>query len=349
MRSVTVIEYLNYVNERGEAIGHGKKVLGEAVELLKDDFDVHCIASQAYRPEGVSLDLTLPQLNQPSGEATKGAILNQIKATLAAAKTDVVWFTNVDWVLLAYLALFKPKGLKVMATLYRDYASDIAQSASKARRAKASLVRHGIRNVDILVVTNKALRLKDGQIFMPDYVYTESYDAYKVPDSERLDQVVCVGSMRPSKDLRGVAKAFAETDMPVKIIGSFSDKVEFAWLREHATGNFTIEDRKLGDDEYYGLIGSSRYVILPYKMVDYQSATSGILQECLFLGATPIAPKVLLDANGMTGIGYESIDDLADMAAWTNVDAPNDDDLADYMEDNIKKTIFAAIEVGVSR
>lgn len=349
MRSVTVVEYLNYVNECGEAIGHGKKVLSEAVELLKDDFDVHCIASEAYRPEGFALDKALPRLNQSAGEVTNGAILNQIKAVFAAVRTDVVWFTNVDWVLLAYLAFFKPRAVKVMATLYRDYATDIAQGGSKARRVKVAAVRCGIRNIDILVVTNKTLRLSDSQIFMPDYIYTEKYDAYRVPDSEKLNQVVCVGSMRPSKDLRGVVRAFAATNMPVKIVGSFCDKNEFMWLCEHATDNITVEDRKLDDDEYYGLIGGSCYVILPYKLVDYRSATSGILQECLFLGTIPIAPKALLDANGVSGIGYESIDDLADVTTWASAGVPNIDGLADYMEENIKKTILTALEADALR
>lgn len=349
MRSVTVVEYLNYVNECGEAIGHGKKVLSEAVELLKDDFDVHCIASEAYRPEGFALDKALPRLNQSAGEVTNGAILNQIKAVFAAVRTDVVWFTNVDWVLLAYLAFFKPRAVKVMATLYRDYATDISQGGSKVRRVKVAAVRRGIRNVDILVVTNKVLQLSDSQIFMPDYIYTKKYDVYRVADSEKLNQVVCVGSMRPSKDLRGVVRAFATTDMPVKIIGNFCDKNEFMWLRAHATDNFTIEDRRLDDDEYYSLIGSSRYVMLPYRLVDYRSATSGILQECLFLGTTPIAPKALLDANGVSGIGYENIDDLADVATWASVNVPNSDDLTDYMEESIKKTILTALGTDVLR
>ena len=70
MQSITVVEYLNYVNERGEDIGHGKKVLREAVELLGDDLEVHCIASRAYCPEGCKLDCELPALNQSAGEAT---------------------------------------------------------------------------------------------------------------------------------------------------------------------------------------------------------------------------------------------------------------------------------------
>lgn len=343
MQSVTVIEYLNYVNERGEAIGHGKKVLGEALELLKDEFEVRCVASKAYCPDGVELDYELPQLNQAAGEATKGAILGQIKAAFAAVDTDIVWFTNVDWIFLAYLGLCKPEGLKVAATLYRDYATDIAQSESKVRRVKAALVRRGVKNVDVPVVTNKALKLADNQVFVPDYVYTDKYDAYRVADSEKLEQVVCVGSMRSSKDLRGVLHAFASSETPVKIIGCFSDKGELSWLREHATANFTIEDRNLDDDEYYELIGHSRYVILPYKLVDYRSATSGILQECLFLGATPIAPKVLLDANGVAGIGYERIEDLAKVETWTDSGNKVSVDLNQYMEENIKKRILMAL------
>lgn len=343
MQSVTVIEYLNYVNERGEAIGHGKKVLGEALELLKDEFEVRCVASKAYCPDDLELDYELPQLNQAAGEATKGAILSQIRAAFVAVDTDIVWFTNVDWIFLAYLGFCKPKGVKVAATLYRDYATDIAQSESKVRRAKAALVRRGVKNVDVLVVTNKALKLADNQVFMPDYVYTDKYDAYRVADSEKLSQVVCVGSMRSSKDLRGVLRAFARSEMPVKIIGSFSDKAELSWLREHATANFTIKDHKLDDDEYYGLIGRSRYVILPYKLVDYRSATSGILQECLFLGATPIAPRVMLEANGVAGIGYERIEDLATADAWEKASMQAADDLRGYMEGTVKKTLTKAL------
>ena len=40
---ITICEYLNYVDEKGRCIGHGKKVYQEAVKLLDHDYHVTAI------------------------------------------------------------------------------------------------------------------------------------------------------------------------------------------------------------------------------------------------------------------------------------------------------------------
>ena len=46
-------------------------------------------------------------------------------------------------------------------------------------------------------------------------------------------------------------------------------------------------------------------------MGQYQNRTSGILLESAFVGAIPVAPASLLEANDMAGIGYQLMDEMS--------------------------------------
>lgn len=305
---IILVEYLNYVNSSGEAVGHGRKVLEEAFSLLPDGYEAGCAACEAYRPAGFSGALLPLRAVRPADRRTAahGEIFDNLRRVFAmAGKNDVLWFTNTEWHLMTFLA-FCPRGRKVIATVYRDILADVG--LSRFAFLKSGPVRRGLRRVDLTVVTNRHLKIGRRQIFLPDYIYSDWYDRYQ--SARKQDRVLCVGVMRASRDLRGVIEHFRGTDVPVYIAGSFPDREEFQRLLEQATENIRMEDRLIPYEEYYTLIAESRFVILPYDMAAYHSATSGILLECAFLRSIPIAPQELLDENGIQGIGYRKLEEL---------------------------------------
>lgn len=308
-KSMLLAEYLNYVNQDSEAIGHGKKVFQEALNLLQDYYAVNCTSSAEYRPVGQGgKHRSMPAISQTKrGLQLNIEVFKNIHRIFTHATEDIVWFTNVEWRLLAYLA-FVPKKNKVMLTIYRDVIKDIEESSSKLKWLKLAFVRRGLKRTDLVIVTNKNLNLSSKQVFLPDYYYSEQYKQYNT--TNKSERILCVGSMRESKDLRGIVHHFSGTDIPVYIVGSFADKNELNFLKENSNDNIIIEDRVVPYDEYYRLIANSRFTIMPYDMKNYEAATSGILQESIFLDAIPIAPMKLLDFNSVSGIGYDQLGDL---------------------------------------
>lgn len=306
--NITVCEYLNYVNHQGECIGHGKKVFHEAIELLETDFKVTAISSEHYAcPTCRESIRNLDSVDQETLRSTNQIVFRNIFRAFKNINDNVIWFTNIDWRLLACLAFIRGKR-KIIITCYRDLIEDVYQSTSKIKHLKCLLMKKGMKRADLVVVTNPNLKLAHNQIFIPDYCYDEKYLKYDT--SIKKERILCVGAMRASKDLRGVVLHFRKTDIPIYIVGHFKDASEYEWLVKKKTDNITIENRFLDDEEYYRLIAQSRYVIVPYKMQSYQNATSGILQECVFLDTIPIGPRKLLEYNGIDGVKYDNLDDL---------------------------------------
>lgn len=305
---ITVCEYLNYVNHQGECIGHGKKVFHEAIKILEEDFEITAISSESYAlPVCQNSIRNLDSVDQEKMRSTNKIVFRNIFRAFKNINDKVIWFTNIDWRLLVCLAFMRGKR-KIIITCYRDLIKDVYQSSSKIKHLKCLLMKKGMKRVDLVIVTNPNLKIAENQIFIPDYCYDEKYLKYDT--RKKKERVLCIGAMRASKDLKGVVLHFRKTDIPVYIVGYFKDISEYEWIVENKTDNITIENRFLDDDEYYRLIAQSRYVIVPYKMQNYQNATSGILQECVFLEAIPIGPRKLLEYNGIDGVKYEKIDEL---------------------------------------
>lgn len=344
---IGLVEYLNYVNRDGKPIGHGKKVLSEAGKMLEAD-EVRMICSDAYRSdfmkEAKQREVKLPEISQKETgiKLNEAVFRNIIKAFSVAEKDEILWFTNTEWRLFAILP-FIAKNKKVVVTCYRDAIRDIRNSNARLKQLKLHLVKRGVGCADLIIVTNQHLSLSDNQIFVPDYMYTEFYKKYDTVKKE--NRVLCVGAMRGSKDLRGVVKLFSNSDIPVYIVGGFSDKREFAWLVDHKTENITIEDRVVPYDEYYHLIAESKYVIIPYKMEAYDMATSGILQETMFLKSIPIAPRKLLEFNGVSGIGYDNLMEVPmNMNTLDKQAKEIKFDMSEYEAESVRKKVITAFE-----
>lgn len=341
---ILLAEYLNYVNGDGKPIGHGKKVLQEAMQVLHGN--VTCVVcSNAYLPENVDGSIAVSRIEeicqQKAGKKLNLKILQNIKQSFKQSNAEVLWFTNTEWRLLAYLA-FVNRRKKIVVTCYRDIVKDIAESRAKLKGIKLFLVRRGLKRADLVVVTNKHLRISEKQVFVPDYIYNEFYEQYT--GMEKKNRIICVGAMRDSKDLRGVVSLFRDTDVEVMIIGGFSDKKEYEWLKNHKADNITIEDRIVPYDEYYRLIAESKFVIIPYKMEAYTMATSGILQEAMFLHTMPIAPRELLNYNSVNGIGYDKLSDIP--GNWGQLEELAQNvtfDVFEYEESHVKEKLMKAM------
>lgn len=346
-RKVTLIEYLNYVNDHNAPIGHGKKVLGEMAELVNNFYIIKLIASRCYYTAELLNqfdEIGLHTIYQPGKtikEINREIFKNLIKYFLGKDSSDAVWFTNVDWHLFACLSVFCIRK-KVIVTVYRDIWEDVAGSKTKIAFIKKALVKKGISKVDLFIVTNKKLQLSNKQIFVPDYIFDKKYIPYI--SKEKIDRVLCVGAMRKSKDLIGLISQFKNTDVPVYIVGGFQDKDWLNQLRGMCSGNIIVEDRVVPYDEYYRLIGQSRFTIMPYKMNLYKTATSGILQETIFLKTIPIAPIELLTYNQINGIGYKVIEELPrNLRELQEKGALVSNSLGDYEKKNVQVKIVQAI------
>lgn len=345
-KKVTLIEYLNYVNGDGTPIGHGKKVFHQMADLLSADFQVECVASKAYLPSGSTRGAESVNPICQAGKTIKSVnreVFGNLRKCIAAlnAADDVVWFTNADWHLFAFLS-FLPIKKKIVVTVYRDVKKDVAASKSKLAFIKKYLVNRGIGKVDLFVVSNPHLAISSTQVFIPDYVYNSFYEQYR--GLTKKDRIVCVGAMRDSKDLRGVVSHFSNTDVEVMIVGGFADKEEYEWLKNHKTDNISIEDRIVPYVEYNRMIAESKYVIIPYKMEAYATATSGILQEAMFLQSIPIAPQELLTYNGVNGIGYKSLSELP--SSWAQIEKVAENvsfDVSVYEESHVRNEIVKAM------
>ena len=120
--------------------------------------------------------------------------------------------------------------------------------------------------------------------------------------------------MNPYKELEKLIDVFNENGIKLEIVGKFLDQQRYLDLQCRAKENIIIENVVLSEDEYYRKLAGAKYSILPYDMKVYAGRTSGVLQETVFVGTIPIAPKRLLEENQVRGIGYEQLDEMIDMA-----------------------------------
>ncbi len=342
-----IAEYIDLENEKGEAVGHSPKALEESANLLKKHCTLRLICSDALKRnicsdyETVQVIGSYHKMNKALMFVNRWKNLNRIFDSVRDC--NMVWFTNVDWVLFFYLAFKKGVKTPIVVTLYRDIVSDMKNYRSGIRKLFGKLCLSAMGKIALYVVTNPSLNLFDNQIILPDFYYSEKYDGYS--DVEKKEHIVCLGAMRGTKDLEGVVKHFNGTDVKVIIAGDFMYKDEYQHLVEIAEGNISIEDKVLPSDKYYRMIAESKYTLLPYKIERYENATSGILLESLFLKSIPIAPKWLLENNNITGIAYDKLNSLPrSMSELNNLVREQTFDIEDYKKENVEKKLMHAIE-----
>lgn len=317
MEKLLLVEQWGSCDANGKTIGHISKVLSEYLNLLQDHFRIS-VAVNSNLLHGIDRELfeNIHLLDNCICEEENKSILVKIKDKIKVFSNihkawnqkgyDVIWFFRGDFFMLMYAMVHrKVKGTRYYCLLYHNqYGSGIVAQIIDF------IYRHGIRRFDGVIYTQEKMFVPHNRTFyMPDYLYKpQMYQKYIA--EEKDNKVVCVGLMNHDKDLEGIVKVFNETGYPLEIAGRFLDKQYLRYLRSFANENIIIEDVILSKEDYNNKLGNARFAIIPYKMSAYKGRTSGVLQESIFLQAIPIAPKQLLEDNGIPGIGYESLEEL---------------------------------------
>ncbi len=80
---------------------------------------------------------------------------------------------------------------------------------------------------------------------------------------EKVERVICPGTINTQKDVAGLVEAFKQINYPLLIIGQFVSMTLYDELLKSKSDNTTIENRRLDYNEYCQLIAESAYCITP--------------------------------------------------------------------------------------
>lgn len=238
-----------------------------------------------------------------------------------------MFFYQVDFFFFFYISLFYKKHRKKIYCLifHQDFAGGKFENILKI------FYKHALTKIDGIIYTQKGHPVPHSNIcWIPDYMYSdERYLKYQ--KIEKQEKVVCVGTMNHLKQLEELVEIFREKTYRLEIIGRFDNLLRLKQLKSRASNNIVIEDELLSDREYYSVLASAKFSILPYDMDQYKNRTSGVLLESLYVGSIPIAPEELLNQNGLPGIGYERLFDLKEKDLSV---------IEEEMVNNIKKKVM---------
>lgn len=341
---ISLIDYINSVDENGKATGHGVKVVNEYISIINQEI-VEVIASSEYL-ENIDLqDKATVKLDFVSFSGTLNftkkiqQIINKLRNINKSIKSrdgDIVWFTNIDWVLYLYLALWKKKK-KVIVTTYKD----MFVCNTFSDKVKKYLIEKAIRKIDLMVATNKNIKYDCKTVYVPDFYFNEMYLKYE--DVIKKNEVLMIGTMGNNKDIETLVDQFKNINMKLNIVGKFYSEDRYKNLMDIKSENVNIANRRLSDKEYYDLLSQYKYVVLPYKMSNYEKATSGILLESIFLNLVVIAPIELLEYNSINGVGYSDLIELSEIFdSIEKYDVIND--YSEYKKENVKLKILNALD-----
>lgn len=338
-----MVDYYGVCDEHGTPIGHSTKVLHEYAAMLQGEMEISaaaspCIANAVAADTGengtsgpfASIHRLPYDIVETAGYGLGKRIVDKVRlfrniheAYRLARDYDVVWFYRTDFFLFLYAALHRRiPGTRMICLVYQQ-----SFASGRLESILHWFYRRGLGRFDLVISTNPHITVEHPHVFtMPDYTYDPAeYAAYQnVP---REDRVVCLGAMNPYKQLEETVEAFNVSGRRLLIAGKFFDHDRAERLRASAAENVEIDDRILPTEEYYRTLAGAKYAMIPYDMNQYRNRTSGVLQECIFLGTIPIAPRVFLAQNEVPGIGYDSFEQLRD-PAFLDVDGMEDQLLA---------------------
>lgn len=324
MKKLLLIDYYGMCDQNGQAVGHSPKVLKEYAYLIKDDFQVDAAVSPCLLKETDEsfhdkhkLKYDISTVNEQSITKRiidKWKLFYNINTVLSIDGYDIYWFYKTDFFLFFFIWLrgINKRGKKFIAQIYQEsFGNGIM------RKILNRIYRKGMLKFDGIIYSQKGMAfVHPNTLYIPDYYYdSNKYKQYE--STEKEEKVVCLGTMNPYKKLDELVNTFNRNGYPLEIRGYFFDKDFYRNLCSRKKSNILIEDRILSEEEYYGTLASAKYTILPYDMEQYQSRTSGVLIESMFLNTIAIAPLKLLQANQLEGIGYNKIEELSDAGFFT--------------------------------
>lgn len=320
MKRVTMCNYYGMCDSDGNVMGHTCKVTREYQAFLKEKYEVALMASPCvvHSLKGEEFEETIRlkydiQIDEPF--TLQKRLIDKIKLLVNLWNcfhwegTEILFFYQVDFFFFFYLSMFYLwRRKRVYCLIYhQDF------TGGRLKKVLDLFYRSGLKKVNGIIYTQKGHPVAHPNVcWMPDFLYTEKeYGVYQ--KMQKQEKAVCLGTMNRYKRLEEIVDIFSKKKYLLEIVGRFDDPVRFEQLKRCATKNIRIENRILTKEEYYEILGSARFSLLPYDMEQYQNRTSGVLLESLYAGSIPIAPRDLLKQNELPGIGYENISELADM------------------------------------
>lgn len=308
MKELIIADYIGNSMPDDKPSGHLVKLLRETDMLLKDEFNISYIVADNY----VSF---LPKLKIHSivnHLCQKGNKINRIRqrykniSQILKAK-EPIWFINTDFWFYLYLATHRITNKKIYTLNYLTYKPETDEKGV-GKKIKWLIYRRASHKVKKEFVTCKNL-YSQNQVYVPDYYFDPKlYEKYI--QKEKKNQVVFCGGISSAKEVEQVVSVFSKNKQPLIISGKFESQELYEKITKTSYENIQIKNCRLSDDEYYKLIGESKYVILPYKESCYSGRSSGVILEALFLNALIIGPQFLLTELGISGITYKRIEEL---------------------------------------
>ena len=321
---ILMCNYYGMCDSNFNVMGHTCKVTKEYYKLLSSKHKVSIAASpciaQALKKDGLAVEKQLKYniyVDVPftlrKRIADKIKLLKNLWDCFHEKEGESLFFYQVDFFFFFYVALFYHRHDKKLFCLI--YHQDF--TGGKAEKLLQWFYHRALKKIDGVLYTQLGHAVNhDNACWMPDYFYEEKI-YLKYAKMKKNEKAVCLGTMNRYKLLEELVSVFSENGYPLEIIGRFDDQERYERLKQYAAHNILIENRVLSENEYYEMLGGARYSILPYDMSQYHNRTSGVLLESLFVGSAPIAPEELLKQNGLPGIGYKKIRELADFALDT--------------------------------
>lgn len=336
----------DYIGAEG---GHSLKVLRETASLLKEaQIEPIICAPKTYEKyfQGYAY-IRLPY--NISFKYNKNRIKHYIRQLTVYFKytcnfikictlNHTLWLTTVSFHFFVFLFFSRKIKPNLIATLYvQDYSFRFKKNSPINYFFLKSLSK-----IDYIVSTNESLSFNNKIIYLKDYYFSDRYREYLRTVLHKKDQIICLGTVnKDKKDIRGAIIALQCVNIPAFIIGNFQDKdfyTEVAQLNHNI--NIKIVNKNLPEEDYYSLMAESKYMLLPYYEEAYQNKTSGVLQECVFLKVIPITHKNILAFNQIEGIGYEDINEIANIDFY-KVDAQRYQESYEYLINSVyNKNIF---------
>lgn len=351
MKKALLIDYYGTCDGEGNPIGHSLKVQGEYVRLLKGYYQVGLAASPCLitdKTDGIQENIVLKHDICAEGAslskriADKCKLLSNIRTVLKIRDYDIFWFYRTDFFLMFFMIFMKkPKGVKLIAQTYQtEFGKGLP---GKLLRMFYEM---GLHKFDGIIYTQKDMKIScANKLYIPDYYYyEEKYGKYRTEDKQ--DMAVCLGTMNPYKKLEELVDAFNKNGMKLLVKGYFYDEERYRRLCERKKDNIEICDAILSEEEYYRTLAGARFSVLPYDTGQYQCRTSGIMLESLFLNSVIVAPQMLLEQNGIDGLGFEDYNELADVAFFRErqgVDRARV--LEEYSEKEIRRKVVGFLEL----
>lgn len=346
MTQILMCGYYGMCDSSGKSVGHTTKVTEEYFDLLKKNHGVSIIASPSIissLPERLHNHCTKLKYNIVidvpftfiKRVMDKFKIIYNVHVCCKQRDYDALFFYQVDFFFFFYFwLLYRKKNKEVYCLVYhQDF------TGGKLENFLQWIYNRALKKMSGVVYTQQKLEINHSKtLYIPDYFYEEEkYGKYRILDKK--EKVVCLGTMNRYKKIEELVEVFSKIDYPLEICGRFDDESRFQKLLKIKTDNITIKNQVLSIDDYYKKMGEAKYGILPYDMNQYNNRTSGVLLETLYVDSIPIAPKNLLEQNGLPGIGYNIMEEIAGLLVAQALDSDIRNDVINIRIMNNKEDI----------